>query len=191
MPTPLQILIVEDSPEDVELMVAELRHADFAPQWKRVETEADFLAELDNIPDLILSDYSMPQFSGLRAAELVKESGLNIPFILVSGTVEEEVAVTAMKQGATDYLLKDRIARLGKAVERALEEKQIREERQRAETALAQLHRQHELILNSVEEGIHGIDCQGDITFENVVAAKMFGQPINDLVGKPAHALIH
>jgi len=191
MSTPLQILIVEDSQDDAELMVAELRRADFDPRWKRVETEPDFLAELAKIPDLILSDYSMPEFSGLRAAELVKASGLNIPFILISGTVGEDVAVAAMKHGATDYLLKDRIVRLGKAVERALEERRLREERQRTETALAQLHRRHELILNSVGEGIHGIDCQGDITFENVAAAKMFGQPVNDLVGKPAHALIH
>jgi len=191
MPTSLHILIAEDSPEDAELMVAELRRAGFDPKWKRVETEPDFLDELAKIPDLILSDHSMPQFSGLRAAELVKESGLNIPFILISGTVGEDVAVEAMKHGATDYLLKDRIARLGKAVERALGEKQLRDERKRAEKATQQLNRRYELILNSVGEGIYGIDPQGNITFENVAAAKMFGKEINDMVGKPAHALMH
>ncbi len=137
MPRPLNLLIVEDSPDDAELLVLELRRAGFAPKWKRVETEADFLKELRLLPDLILCDYSMPQFSGLRAAQLSQESGLAIPFILISGTVGEEVAVEAMKRGATDYLLKDRIARLGSALERALEQKQLQVERQRTEQRLA------------------------------------------------------
>jgi two-component system, cell cycle sensor histidine kinase and response regulator CckA len=136
MTTPLNILIVEDSQDDADLIVAELRRAGFAPNWKRVELEADFLAEIKKLPDIILSDYSMPQFSGLRAAELLQQSGFNIPFILISGTVGEDVAVEAMKHGATDYLLKDRIARLGVAVEHALEQKRLREERQRAEASL-------------------------------------------------------
>lgn len=128
MKKPLQILIVEDNPADARLVVAELRAAGFEPTWKRVETEADFLAELENSPDIILSDYSMPEFSGMRAAELLQASGRQIPFILISGTVGEDVAVEAMKHGATDYLLKDRITRLGSAVERALRETQVSRE---------------------------------------------------------------
>src|SRR5476649_546614 len=122
MKTPLNILIVEDSQDYADLIVRELRREGFEPKWKRVETEADFLAELKNLPDMILSDYSMPQFSGLRAAQLTQESGLEIPFILISGTVGEDTAVEAMKHGATDFLLKDRIGRLGPAVTRALQE---------------------------------------------------------------------
>ena len=95
------------------MIMAQLCGDGFDPQWQRVETESDFLAGLKNSPDIILSDYLMPRFSGLRAAELLKLSGLNIPFILISGTVGEQVAIDAMKHGATDYLLKDRIARLG------------------------------------------------------------------------------
>src|SRR5207247_3269594 len=91
---------------------------------------------IKNSPDVILSDYSMPQFTGLRAAELLRESGLDIPFILVSGTVGEDIAVQAMKHGATDYLLKDRIARLGHSVKHALEEKHLRGERKQAGLAL-------------------------------------------------------
>ncbi len=136
MDQPLDVLIVEDSQDDADLILAELRHAGFAPKWKRVETEPAFLAEIKNSPDIILSDYSMPQFSGLRAAELLQASGLNIPFILISGTVGEDVAVEAMKHGATDYLLKDRIARLGLAVDHALEQKRLRDERKRAEASL-------------------------------------------------------
>lgn len=132
MKKPLKILLAEDNPNDAELLVAELRRAGFDPEWTRVETEPDFLAELKKLPDLVLSDCAMPYFSGLRAAELLQISGLEIPFILVSGTVGEDVAVKAMKLGAADCLLKDRTARLGPAVEQALQQKRLREERRRA-----------------------------------------------------------
>jgi signal transduction histidine kinase len=131
--TPLNVLMAEDSPNDAELILAELKRAGYAPQWKRVETEADFRAELEKKPDIILSDYSMPRFSGPRAVEVLHKSGFNIPFILISGTVGEEAAVEAMRIGATDYLLKDRLGRLGKAVERALGEAQGRTERKQLE----------------------------------------------------------
>jgi signal transduction histidine kinase len=138
MKTPLKILIVEDSPADAELVLAELRRAGFAPEWKRVEDEAGFLAELKNAPAIILSDYSMPRFSGLRALELLRASELNIPFILISGTVGEEIAVEAIKQGASDYFLKDRLARLGPAVRRALQEVAGQVERRKLEEQFIQ-----------------------------------------------------
>src|ERR1700752_2262676 len=125
---PLHLLIAEDNPSDAELMLRELGRAGFDPDWKRVETEADYLRELDSKIDIILSDFSMPQFSGLRALEILKKHKLDIPFIIVSGTIGEDIAVKAMRGGASDYLLKDRLARLGQAVEHALEEKRIRDE---------------------------------------------------------------
>jgi len=136
MATPLNILIVEDSPNDADLVLFELRRAGYTPEWKRVETESDFLAELKKLPDIVLSDYSLPQFSGLRAAELLQKSGLNIPFILLSGTVGEDAAVEAMKLGATDYLLKDRLVRLAQSVERALEQKRLGDERNQTQKEL-------------------------------------------------------
>ena len=136
MATPLNILIVEDSPNDADLVLFELRRAGYTPAWKRVETESDFLAELKKLPDIVLSDYSLPQFSGLRAAELLQKSGLNIPFILISGTVGEDAAVEAMKLGATDYLLKDRLVRLAQSVERALEQKRLGDERNQTQKEL-------------------------------------------------------
>ena len=154
MATPMNILIVEDSPDDAELLVAELRRAGFVPEWIRVETEPDFLAGLERKPDLIISDYSMPQFNGLRAAELAKASGLDIPFILISGTVGEDTAVEAMKRGATDYLLKDRLSRLGQAIEQALEKKRLRDERQRSEISL-KLFR---TLLDQSSDGIEVVD---------------------------------
>jgi PAS domain S-box-containing protein len=141
-------------PHDADLVLAQLRHAGFDPQWKRVETETDFLAELKNLPDIILSDYAMPEFSGLRAVELLQQSGLDIPFILISGTVGEDIAVEAMRRGATDYLLKDRIVRLGAAVEQALEQKRLREERKQAEESL-NLFR---TLIDRSSDGINVID---------------------------------
>jgi DNA-binding NtrC family response regulator len=147
----LQLLIVEDNPSDAELLLAELRRGGFDPAWTRVETEPAFLAELEKLPDIVLSDFAMPEFSGLRAAELLQASGLDIPFILISGTVGEDAAVKAMKLGATDYLLKDRMQRLGKAVEQALQQKRLRDERKRTEVEiqkqLHELQRWHEATL--------------------------------------------
>jgi DNA-binding NtrC family response regulator len=129
----LNVLIVEDNPDDADMLVKELSRGGIDSQYFRVETENDFIAALKSHPSIILSDYSMPDFSGLRAIELLRESGLDIPLILISGTVGEDVAVEAMRFGATDYLLKDRTARLSSAVERALLEKQLRGERNAAE----------------------------------------------------------
>jgi PAS domain S-box-containing protein len=191
MRTPLNILIVEDSLDDTELLLAELRRAGFEPQWKRVETETDFLSEINRLPDIILSDYSLPEFNGLRAAELLRNSGLDIPFLLISGTVGEDIAVEAMKRGATDYLIKDRIGRLGTAVGRALEQKRLRDEHQQVEQSLDRLQRQHSLILNSLVEGVHGMDLDGKIIFQNLSSGQMLGWFSADLMGKPAHTTIH
>jgi GAF domain-containing protein len=119
--TPIRVLILEDRPEDAELAILELRRAGYEPGWQRVETETAYLAALDPPPELILADYNLPQFDGARALALLQARGLDVPFIMVSGTVSEEAAVACVKQGATDYLLKDRLARLGPAVRQALE----------------------------------------------------------------------
>jgi len=133
---PLRVLILEDRPDDAELMVHALRHAGFEPDWRRVDTEADYVACLSGDLDVILADYSLPQFDAMGALRLLQASGLNIPFIVVTGSVGEEAAVSCIKEGADDYLLKDRLARLGQAVTRVLHEKNLREEKRQAEFAL-------------------------------------------------------
>jgi response regulator RpfG family c-di-GMP phosphodiesterase len=136
MNKPLQVLIVEDMPDDAELMVMRLEEEGFNPKWKRVQTEPDYLKALEEQPDLILSDWSLPQFSGLRALELMNERGLNIPFILVSGSIGEEAAIDALHQGACDYILKDRSKRLGQAVRRTLESRRYQHDKEHAEADL-------------------------------------------------------
>ena len=125
MQKPLRVLIVEDLPTDAELIVLELQKAGFAPNWCRVDTEAAYVAGLRPDLDVILSDFAMPRFSGIRAIEILQERGLEIPLIIISGAIGEETAVAAMKKGATDYLLKDRLARLGVAIKNALERRQL------------------------------------------------------------------
>ncbi len=136
MATPLSVLILEDREADAELMLHELRRAGFKPRWWRVETEQDYLAHLVPTLDVILADYTLPQFDALRALHLLQKCGLDIPFIVITGSISEEVAVECMKQGAADYLLKDRLARLGPAVTQAIKQRQLREEARRAEAAL-------------------------------------------------------
>jgi two-component system, LuxR family, sensor kinase FixL len=132
----MRVLILEDQPADAELMLYELRRVGFEPHWQRVETEADYLAHLHADLDVILADYSLGQFDALQALALLREHDLDVPCIVVTGAVSEEAAVECMKQGAADYLLKDRLARLGPAVTHALEQKRLRDDRQRAEAAL-------------------------------------------------------
>ncbi|HEX4350816.1 MAG TPA: response regulator, partial [Verrucomicrobiae bacterium] len=177
MKKPLKILMAEDSADDAELILAQLRRAGFEPEWQRVETEAAFLAELDSLPDIVLSDYSMPQFSGLRAADLARQSGKDIPFILISGTVGEEAAVEAMKHGASDYLLKDRIVRLGNAVERALEQKRLRNERWFREEELRWKTTLLEAQLESSPDGILVVDNHGKKILQNKRMEEMWKIP--------------
>ena len=136
MGTPLRVLIVEDRDTDSRLVVNELRQAGYDPDWRRVDTEAEFVAELARAPDLILSDYSMPQFDALRLGAGGASWDWRFPFIVVSGSIGEDIAVAAIRRGADDYLIKDRLGRLGQAVAQALAQRQLRDEKGRAERAL-------------------------------------------------------
>jgi two-component system cell cycle sensor histidine kinase/response regulator CckA len=117
----LRVLIVEDRPVDAELMVFALGRAGFHPTWTRVDTEAQYLAALDSSYDVVLCDHALPQFSPLRALELLRDAGLDVPLIVVSGSMNDDHAAAALRLGAADYLLKDRLGRLGPAVRAALE----------------------------------------------------------------------
>ena len=131
----LHLLIVEDNEADVALVLRELRRTGLTPEWQRVDNEGDYLTLLHEDLDLVISDFDLPQFNGMRALELLKQRHREIPFILVSGTIGEDIAVEAMRRGATDYLLKDRMARLGPAAQQAVAEGRLRRERRLAEAA--------------------------------------------------------
>jgi signal transduction histidine kinase len=139
----IHILMVEDEAADAELSRLALRRGGFHFTLVRVQTEEDFLRELaDHRPDVILSDYSLPAFDGYAALRIAKEKCPEIPFIFVTGTMGEEVAIETLKNGATDYVLKTRLTRLAPSVHRALREAQERIDRQRAEDQLRESHKQ-------------------------------------------------
>ena len=125
MQHPLRILSLEDDPNDTELIQELLETGDIVCEVSRAETEAEFLALLSrgNI-DLILADYTLPSFDGLSALRIALDKRPDVPFIFVSGTLGEEVAIEALKIGATDYILKTRLSRLVPSVHRALRESQ-------------------------------------------------------------------
>jgi signal transduction histidine kinase len=141
MMTPLNVLTIEDSADDTLLIMNELQTAGFEPTWIRVENEPDYCTCLEAQPDIIFSDFTLPQFSTPRALELLQKSSLEIPFIIVSGTIGEERAVECLKTGATDYVLKDRLQRLGPVVRRAFREVRSREDHRRLEEQLRQMQK--------------------------------------------------
>ena len=130
MATPLRVLIVEDSLEDAELLLVELKRGGYDVSYERVTSEPEVRRALQaGAWDLIISDYSLPGFDGKRCLQIYREFGIDVPFILMSGTVGEEIAVEAMKGGAHDYIMKDRIVRLIPAIQRELREALTRRER--------------------------------------------------------------
>ncbi len=130
---PLRVLIVEDSEEDTILLLREIKHGGYIPEFVRVETATTMKEALQEKKwDIVISDYHMPGFSALAALAVLKESGLDLPFLLVSGVIGEEKAVKAMKEGASDYVPKGNYARLAPAIERELREAVIRRERRQA-----------------------------------------------------------
>src|SRR5882724_11383795 len=143
MSEPLHVLIVEDSESDAKLIAKELRRAHGSLDFKRVEDPSSLRGALETQHwDVIICDWSMPKFSAPAALELLSKTGLDIPFIIVSGSVGEETAVQAMRSGAHDYVLKDNLSRLSPAIEREVREYQERKGRRQSEAALKQVEDQ-------------------------------------------------
>lgn len=177
MPTAIRVLILEDRPADAELMVAELLRGGFDPLWQRVDTESEYLACLAPDLSIILADYYLPGFNAERALELLRERSLDIPFVVVSGAIGEDIAVATMRQGAADYVLKDRLVRLAPAVSRVLAEKRLRDEKRAAEEAQRGAERRYREIFENAAEGIYQVDLPGRIVAANPALARMMGYP--------------
>ena len=143
MSTPLRVMIVEDSSDDAELLLRELRRTGYEPTSQRVATPETMQAALQGQAwDIVISDHRMPYFSSLAALATLQESRHDLPFIIRSGTIGEDVAVAAMKAGAHDSIMKGNMARLGPAVERELRDAEVRRGRDRAEQEERRLHEQ-------------------------------------------------
>ncbi len=180
MATPLRVLILEDRPADAELMVHELRRAGLDPDWRRVEDEPDYLAALEPTLDVILADYSLPQYNAMRALRSLQERGLDVPFVVVTGSISEEVAVECMKQGAADYLLKDRLTRLGPAVLHALEQRRLRREKHQAD----ELFHLQGAVLEAAANAIVVTDRDGRIAWVNSAFTRLTGYTLAEVWGQ-------
>jgi two-component system, cell cycle sensor histidine kinase and response regulator CckA len=181
----LRVLVVEDSEDDAALLVRELRRSGFALVTARVETEAEMNRALDDAAwDLVIADYALPRFSAPAALAVLKRRGLDLPFIIVSGTIGEETAVAAMKAGADDYFMKGKLARLVPAIQRELREAEARRERGRAEAALARERAYTRLLVEGGNALIVGLDLDGRVTVFNPAAEALTGYRRDDVRGK-------
>ena len=142
----LRVLILEDKMPDLEMILYELRRSGFDPDYEHAQDVRGYVSKLDAGLDIILADYNLPQFDALKALEILQEKQLHIPFIVVTGSISEEAAVACLKSGATDYLLKDRLARLGSAITQALEARQNLEAKLAAEEQTRRRNRELTLL---------------------------------------------
>ncbi|WP_414571270.1 response regulator [Nostoc sp. CCY 9925] len=181
----LRFLLLEDSLLDAELTEAMLAEAGIDCELVRVETGADFLAAITTEAfDLILADYALPSFDGISALEIARNKCPEVPFIFVSAALGEELAIEALKNGATDYVLKQRLGRLVPSVQRALREAKERRERQQAEESLQKSEAKYRRIVDTSYEGICTIDSQARTEFVNQRMLQMLGYPAEEILGR-------
>lgn len=187
----VRILMLEDVATDAELAERELRTANIPYSIKRVETRDAFVKGLEEFaPDIILADYKLPSFDGMDALSIARERCPAVPFIFVSGTIVEELAIDALTKGAMDYVFKNRMLRLVPAVRRALREIRGLAERKRAEDDLKESEERFRMIVESAMDAIISLKPPGTIYLWNKKAEEMFGYPAAEAAGRDMHALI-
>lgn len=185
MNLPLRTLLVEDSENDAELLLGILRSEGFELHAQRVQTANELRQALrPGAWDVVLCDNAMPHLNAKAALAIVQESGLDLPVIIVSGAMGEEEAVTRIKEGAADYLLKDRLSRLGQAVRQAVAQQRERQERRRTEEALRTAQETVQTIFDSAPVAIFALDLAGRVTKWSAGAARLFGWNEAEVIGR-------
>lgn len=185
MGTPINVLVVEDSPDDALIILDKLTKAGFDPVHKRVETiEGMRAALLEKAWDIVLSDYSLPGFSGLEALRILRETGLDLPFILISGAIGEETAVEVMRSGAHDYVMKNNLARLVPSIRRELLEARVRADKRKAETDLKESTVRWFTTFDAIEESVCLLNEEGIILQCNKAYLLLTGQPMEEVIGQ-------
>ncbi|MBX7254893.1 MAG: response regulator [Candidatus Hydrogenedentes bacterium] len=182
MSEPLRVLIVEDNEDDALLIMRQLRSQGFDVSWERVQTTSDMRSALQTRPwDVVISDFHLPKITVQQALEVLKRSTLDLPFIVVSGTIGEETAVEMMKAGCHDYLMKDRLMRLPEVVRRELREARIRAERRKTDEVLRQRNEQ----LRGIAAHIPGVVCQFKISPDEPIAVSYVSERCSEVLGLP------
>lgn len=172
----LRLLILEDSPVDAELEVAMIEDAGYPCHWDRVQTRQEFVDRVESTDyDLILADYTLPAFDGLSALHLLRSQGLDVPFVLISGTIGEEIAIESLKAGATDYVLKDRLRRLVPVVQRALAERAERRQREQAELAVRVSDARYRELFENANDIVYTRDLNGKMLSINKAGERLTG----------------
>ncbi len=189
---PLSLLIIEDVPADAELIQYELRKAKLGFEAQCVESEEEFAGVLDQqTPDAILSDYSLPQFNALTALEILRARKLRIPFVLVTGSQSEEVAVRCIKKGADDYILKESLKRLPSALLSAIAKRKAEHDREQAEQALRRSEDYFRTLIENSSDIITILNPKGTIQFQSPSIERVLGYKPEELIDRNAFDLIH
>lgn len=180
----LRVLIIDDSENDALLIIRELKKGGYHPVWERVDTADAMKNALDGQSwEIILCDYKMPRFDAPSAIALLRENNLDIPVIIISGTIGEETAVACMRSGAQDYIMKANLFRLCPAISRELEETESRKNKRIAEEALRQSEEKYRTILESIDDGYYEVDLAGNFTFCNPAACRIHGYSREEMIG--------
>lgn len=175
-PKPIRILLLEDNQADAKLVGRMLGQAGIGSEFTVARNEEEFKSQVRaREPDVVLGDYRLPMWSGLDALRWLRENGFNTPFLLVTGSIGDELAVECIKQGATDYLLKDHLDRLPLAIERAIHEANLMQQRDRAERELRQSEKQYRTIINGAPYGVYKTDLKGNFLMANPAFIAMLG----------------
>lgn len=191
MGNPIKLLILEDNPVDAELMLAELHRAGLEVQCRTVSNRTEFLAALDQEPDLVFADFNLPQYDATLALHDARIRDPNLPFLIISGSIGEETAVELIKQGATDYLLKDRLSRLAPAVRQALKQRDLLRTQRQAEQDLHRMSREFQTILEGIPDSLSLIDRDFRIIWANHNSQHFYGRPGAEPGKEPDRPLLH
>ena len=182
---PLSVLVVEDSEFDARMLVGLLKSGGFIPTFKRVETASEMVEALNHEKwEVILADYNLPAFSAPKALEVLRNTKLDIPFIIVSGGIGEDTAVAAMRAGANDYLMKGNLARLVPAVERELRDAAVRVSRRKAIKELRESEMRHRTLIENASDIIVVLNSKGVVSFISPACEKVLGKKEDDFIGK-------
>ena len=181
--TNLRALIIEDNPVDTEIFGSVLRKAGYEVTWDRVATEPEYISCLKHSPDIIIADYSSPQFDVSRALQILKDKESDIQFIMVTGTICETLAIDCMKKGASDYLFRDRLSRMGHSVEQAVSKRGTNNVKGTADEILRRSEERYKNIIGHIHEGYFEVDLAGSFTFFNDSMCRIFGYSRQELMG--------